>query len=59
MTATCKLKTSLHGYSPITTDRPRPTRTEFGNVHEVEERKAPLRNSMDTLGKYFGMFSSW
>ncbi|CAH0522441.1 unnamed protein product [Peronospora belbahrii] len=35
--------------------------TEFGQVfdvvHQVEERKTPLQNSMDTLGKHLSMFS--
>ncbi|KAL4130426.1 hypothetical protein PRIC2_006423 [Phytophthora ramorum] len=37
------------------------SRTEFGQVfdvvHKVEERKTPLQNSMDTLGKHLSMFS--
>ncbi|EEY60521.1 putative P-type ATPase [Phytophthora infestans T30-4] len=37
------------------------SRTEFGQVfdvvHNVEERKTPLQNSMDTLGKHLSMFS--
>jgi Ca2+-transporting ATPase len=37
------------------------SRTEFGKVfdvvHKVEERKTPLQNSMDTLGKHLSMFS--
>ncbi|CAI5747008.1 unnamed protein product [Peronospora destructor] len=37
------------------------SRTEFGRVfdvvHQVEERKTPLQNSMDTLGKHLSMFS--
>lgn len=37
------------------------SRTEFGLVfdvmHKVEERKTPLQNSMDTLGKHLSMFS--
>ncbi|GLE07823.1 hypothetical protein PINS_up018529 [Pythium insidiosum] len=36
-------------------------RTEFGLVfevmHKVEDRKTPLQNSMDTLGKHLSMFS--
>uniref|UniRef100_A0AAV1VD61 P-type Ca(2+) transporter n=1 Tax=Peronospora matthiolae TaxID=2874970 RepID=A0AAV1VD61_9STRA len=36
-------------------------RTEFGQVfdvvHNVEERKTPLQNSMNTLGKHLSMFS--
>lgn len=36
-------------------------RTEFGLVfevmHKVEERKTPLQNSMDALGKHLSMFS--
>ncbi|CAI5720744.1 unnamed protein product [Hyaloperonospora brassicae] len=36
-------------------------RTEFGQVfdvvHKVEERKTPLQNSMNTLGKHLSMFS--
>ncbi|TMW58633.1 hypothetical protein Poli38472_010192 [Pythium oligandrum] len=37
------------------------SRTEFGMVfevmHNVEDRKTPLQNSMDTLGKHLSMFS--
>ncbi|KAG7400616.1 ATPase, P-type (transporting), HAD super, sub IC [Phytophthora boehmeriae] len=37
------------------------SRTEFGQVfdvvHRVEERKTPLQNSMDALGKHLSMFS--
>ncbi|RQM16416.1 hypothetical protein DD237_003400 [Peronospora effusa] len=37
------------------------SRTEFGQVfdvvHQVEERRTPLQNSMDTLGKHLSMFS--
>jgi Ca2+-transporting ATPase len=37
------------------------SRTEFGLVfdvmHKVEERKTPLQNSMDELGKHLSMFS--
>lgn len=37
------------------------SRTEFGQVfdvvHGVEERKTPLQNSMDKLGKHLSMFS--
>lgn len=37
------------------------SRTEFGAVfdvvHRVEERKTPLQNSMDRLGKHLSMFS--
>lgn len=37
------------------------SRTEFGQVfdvvHRVEERKTPLQNSMDRLGKHLSMFS--
>lgn len=37
------------------------SRTEFGLVfdvmHKVEERKTPLQNSMDTLGKHLSIFS--
>ncbi|KAF1330371.1 Calcium-translocating p-type atpase, pmca-type, partial [Globisporangium splendens] len=37
------------------------SRTEFGLVfdvmHKVEERKTPLQNSMDDLGKHLSMFS--